>query len=68
MSRKVKISYINEAGVKCEAVVTDDIDHSYYSSKKDYTGKYPKKDITVLQMFMGKLKKCKVFRVEQLEA
>lgn len=68
MSRKVKISYINESGYECEAVVTDDVHHSYYSSKKDYTGKYPKKDVTALHMFLGKLKKCKVFRIEQLEA
>lgn len=68
MSRKVKISYINESGYECEAVVADYIHHSYYSSKKDYTGKYPKKDVTALQMFLGKLKKCKVFRIEQLEA
>ena len=67
MTRKIKIDYINESGKKCDAVVTDVVHHSYYSSKRDYTGRYPKKDVTCLHLFMSKLKDCKIIKIEQLE-
>lgn len=67
MPRKIKIDYINESGKKCDAVVTDAVHHSYYSSKRDYTGRYPKKDITYLHLFMSKLEDCKIIKIEQLE-
>lgn len=57
MPRKIQINYINESGKKCDAVITDAVHHSYYSSKRDCTGRYPKKRHYILASVYEQIKR-----------
>lgn len=58
---RVKITYINESGYKCQAIIDDPlkIHHVWYSSKRNPLGKFDKHEVTVFAAFQSKLKNCK---------
>ena len=58
---KAKITYINESGYKCQAIIEDPlkIHHVWYSSKRNSFGKFDKHEVTVFDAFWSKLKNCK---------
>ena len=58
---KAKITYINESGYKCQAIIEDPlkIHHVWYSSKRNSLGKFDKHEVTIFEAFQSKLKNCK---------
>ena len=64
-NRFCKITYINEAGLPGEIVMKDpsEIDHIWYSHKRDSSGKFEKHEVTRFGTFMARLKKCKEVKV-----
>lgn len=66
---EVKISYLNEGGFRCEAVIKKPnyIDHTWYSSKRNSMGQWDKHPVTVVGAFLAKLKNCKLISLEQYE-
>ena len=58
---KAKITYINESGYKCQAIIEDPlkIHHVWYSSKRNPLGKFDKHEVTVFDAFWSKLNNCK---------
>lgn len=65
---KVAIDYILEDGTEGHAEICGEaMVPAYYASKKDFTGKYPKIERSVLGVFLSKLKKCKKFTFNQID-
>ena len=62
---KAKISYTNESGFTCTAVIEEPnrIHHTWYSSKRNSFGKFDSHEVTYLGAFLAKLKKCKDIKV-----
>lgn len=62
------IKYINEQGNECSAfVAADAVARSYYSSRKDSTGHYPKIEVSALSDFLSKLKNCHSIKAHFVE-
>lgn len=61
LGTRVKITYINEGGYKCQAIVEDPlkIHHIWYSSKRNLFGKFDRHEVTIFAAYLNKLKNCK---------
>ena len=62
----VEITYKNEAGLPCKAVITDPgkIHHTWYSAKRNCLGKFDKTPVTVFKAFLDKLKGCTEINIQ----
>ena len=54
------ITYINEAGLPGEVIIKGpgEIDHIWYSHKRNIMGKFDKHEVTRFGTIMAKLKNC----------
>ena len=65
MNSTFEITYINESGCPCKAVIHDE-EYHYWTSKRDLTGKYNKVKRTIVGKFLGKLKNCTNIKVKEV--
>ena len=65
--KMVEITYINQSGFECQAVINNPtaIHHTWYSSKRNIFGKFEKHEVTFLGAFLAKLKDCKIKKMVQ---
>lgn len=57
MNSTFEITYVNESGCPCTAVIHDE-DYYYWSHNRDSTGKFYKVRRTIVGKFLDKLKSC----------
>ena len=65
MNSTFEITYINESGCPCSALIHDK-EYHYWSSKRDITGNYYKVSRTIVGKFLDKLKNCTSIKIREV--
>ena len=66
MNSTYEITYTNESGCSCRAVIKDR-EYHYWSSKRDSSGKYYKVSRTLIGRFLDRLKNCTNVVVKEVD-